>query len=231
MGKLDYHLTIKDLPEDLRPRERLLREGAEKLSDAELLAIVLRVGNEEETAVQLAERVLTEAGGLRYLSDRTPEELGAIKGIGPAKIAQIKGALELGRRLAALTPEVRPRITSPQDAANLMMPRMRFLDKEHFIALLLNTKNEVIGEVTVSVGTLDMSVAHPREIFRAAIRRSSAGIVLLHNHPSGDPQPSSEDVQLTKQLVQAGNLLGIEVVDHLVIGDGRYVSLREKGLL
>jgi len=230
MEKLDYHIRIADLPEDLRPRERLLREGPEKLSDAELLAIVLRTGNLGESAVALAERILAGTGGLRYLNDRTEEELSQIKGIGPAKVAQIKGALELGRRLAYLAPEKRLRITSPQDAANLMMPRLRFLPQEHFMALLLNTKNEVMGEITVSVGTLNASMAHPREIFREAVKRSSAGVLLLHNHPSGDPQPSPEDVNLTKQLAQAGELLGIEVVDHLIIGDGRYVSLREKGL-
>lgn len=230
MEKLDYHVRIADLPEDLRPRERLLREGPEKLSDAELLAIVLRTGNLGESAVALAERILAETGGLRYLNDRTEEELSQIKGIGPAKVAQIKGALELGRRLAYLAPEKRPRITSPQDAANLMMPRLRFLPQEHFMALLLNTKNEVLAEITVSVGTLNASMAHPREIFREAVKRSSAGVLLLHNHPSGDPQPSPEDVSLTKQLVQSGELLGIEVVDHLIIGDGCYVSMREKGL-
>jgi DNA repair protein RadC len=201
------------------------------LSDAELLAIILRVGNAAESAVALAERILAEVGGLRYLYDRSEEELSAVKGIGQAKIAQIKSALELGRRLNSLNPEQRPRITSPQDAANLMMSRLRFEEQEHFVVLLLNTKNEVLRETTVSVGTLDMSVAHPREVFRDAIRRSSAGILLAHNHPSGDPQPSPEDVQLTRQLAEAGKLLGIEVVDHVIIGDGRFVSLREKGLL
>jgi DNA repair protein RadC len=231
VDRLNYHVRIVDLPQELRPRERLLREGPGALSDAELLAIVLRVGNASESAVALAERILAEVGGLRHLYDRSEEELSAIKGIGQAKIAQIKSALELGRRLASLAPEPRRRITSPQEVANWMMSRLRFSEQEHLVVLLLNTKNEVIRETTVSIGTLDMSVAHPREIFREAIRRSSAGILLVHNHPSGDPQPSPEDLQLTRQLVEAGRLLGIEVVDHVIIGDGRFASLREKGLL
>lgn len=231
MDRFNYHIRIADLPRELRPRERLLREGPGLLSDAELLAIILRVGNASESAVALAERVLAEAGGLRHLYDRSEEELSAIKGIGQAKIAQIKSALELGRRLASLSPELRPRITSPQDVAQRMMAHLRFSKQEHFIILLLNAKNEVIRETTISIGTLDMSVAHPREIFREAIRRSSAGILLVHNHPSGDPEPSLEDLQLTRRLVEAGRLLEIEVVDHVIIGDGRFVSLREKGLL
>lgn len=231
MDRLDYHVRIADLPQELRPRERLLREGPGALSDAELLAIILRVGNASESAVALAERVLAQVGGLRHLYDRSEEELSAIKGIGQAKIAQIKSALELGRRLASLAPELRRRITSPQEVANCMMSRLRFAEQEHLVVLLLNIKNEVIRETTVSIGTLDMSVAHPREIFREAIRRNSAGILLVHNHPSGDPQPSPEDLQLTRQVVEAGQLLGIEVVDHVIVGDGRFISLREKGLL
>jgi len=229
--KVTYQLMIRDLPEELRPRERLLREGPASLSDVELLAILLRTGTHRESALQLAQRLLTTVGGLRYLREKSFEELSAIPGIGPAKVAQIQSALELGRRLASLHPEERPRITSPRDVVNRWMPRLRFEQQEHLVVLLLNTKNEILAEEVVFVGTLDSSLAHPREIFRTAIRRSSAALILVHNHPSGDPTPSAEDLQITRRMAQAGEILGIEVLDHIILGDQRYRSLREEGVL
>ncbi|MCL6451474.1 MAG: DNA repair protein RadC [Acetobacteraceae bacterium] len=228
---------MKDLPPEERPRERLLSQGASALSNAELLAIVIRTGSSRETALELARRVLVEgarrsggrgspAAGLRYLLDATVQELSGLNGMGPAKVAQIKAALELGRRLAS--PGVRPTVKSPRDVADLVMERMRYLDREHFQVVLLNTRNQVLGVELVSVGTLSSSVVHPREVFKAALRRSAAAIILVHNHPSGDPTPSPEDVGLTRRLSQGGHLLGVEVLDHVVIGDGCFVSLRER---
>ncbi|MCG0278157.1 MAG: DNA repair protein RadC [Thermanaeromonas sp.] len=222
--------TIKDLPEDLRPRERMLAFGAQALSNAELLAILLRTGNPQETALEVAQRLLSQPGGLRYLAEVSLEELKAQKGIGLAKAAQIKAAIELGRRLAAFRPE-RPLIKRPADAACLLMDEMRYLDREHFRTISLNTKNRVLAIDNVAVGSLNSSYVHPREVFKGPVRRSAAAVILVHNHPSGDPAPSLEDIQVTRRLVEAGKVLGIEVLDHLILGDGSFVSMKEKGLL
>lgn len=234
LNNVEYHLTIKDLPEGERPRERLLKYGAENLTDAELLAIIIRTGSRSETAVKLSQRLLLgEKGvnGLRFLVEASIEELGKIKGIGLAKAAQIKAAIEIGKRLASLSQSERPVIKCPEDVRNLLMEEMRYLDKEYFKTILLNIKNQVIHVEDVSVGSLNSSIVHPREIFKIAIRRSSAALILVHNHPSGDPTPSGEDVEITRRLVESGKLLGIDVLDHIIIGDGRYTSLKEKGLI
>ncbi|NPV43202.1 MAG: DNA repair protein RadC [Firmicutes bacterium] len=234
LNNVEYHLTIKDLPEGERPRERLLKYGAENLTDAELLAIIIRTGSRSETAVKLSQRLLLgEKGvnGLRFLVEASIEELGKIKGIGLAKAAQIKAAIEIGKRLASLSQSERPVIKCPEDVRNLLMEEMRYLDKEYFKTILLNIKNQVIHVEDVSVGSLNSSIVHPREIFKIAIRRSSAALILVHNHPSGDPTPSGEDVEITRRLVESGKLLGIDVLDHVIIGDGRYTSLKEKGLI
>lgn len=234
LNNVEYHLTIKDLPEGERPRERLLKYGAENLTDAELLAIIIRTGSRSETAVNLSQRLLLgEKGvnGLRFLVEASIEELGKIKGIGIAKAAQIKAAIEIGKRLASLSQSERPVIKYPGDVRNLLMEEMRYLDKEYFKIILLNIKNQVIHVEDVSVGSLNSSIVHPREIFKIAIRRSSAALILVHNHPSGDPTPSGEDVEITRRLVESGKLLGIDVLDHIIIGDGRYTSLKEKGLI
>lgn len=234
LNNVEYHLTIKDLPEGERPRERLLKYGAENLTDAELLAIIIRTGSRSETAVNLSQRLLLgEKGvnGLRFLVEASIEELGKIKGIGIAKAAQIKAAIEIGKRLASLNQSERPVIKYPGDVRNLLMEEMRYLDKEYFKIILLNIKNQVIHVEDVSVGSLNSSIVHPREIFKIAIRRSSAALILVHNHPSGDPTPSGEDVEITRRLVESGKLLGIDVLDHVIIGDGRYTSLKEKGLI
>jgi|Deesub1362A_J573_1020465.scaffolds.fasta_scaffold01550_9 DNA repair protein RadC len=228
------YFTIKDLPETERPRERLIRFGAEALSNAELLALILQTGSRQESAIVLAQRVLKGKQGiqgLRYLVDASIEELSQIKGIGTAKAARIKAALELTRRLSSFSGETKPVIRSPQDVSDLLMEEMRYLDREHFKAILLDIKNRVIDIEDISVGSLNTSIVHPRELFKTAIRRSSAAIILIHNHPSGDPTPSSEDIEITSRIVWGGEILGIEILDHIIIGDGIYVSLKEKNLL
>ncbi|KHL94708.1 DNA repair protein RadC [Paenibacillus sp. LMG 31459] len=222
---------LRDLPHEERPRERMMHYGAESLSQAELLAILLRTGAQSESAIHIAQRLLGITGGLRGLADLSIEELTTIKGIGPAKAVQLKAGIELGRRMAnsRLTEPVI--IRSPQDAAEILTEQLRYLQKEHFICLFLNTKNHVIAQETLSMGSLNASIVHPREVFRAAMKCSSAAIICAHNHPSGDPTPSPEDISLTSRLMQAGEIVGIDVLDHLVIGDSSFVSLKEKGYM
>lgn len=228
---IDYRLTIKEMPAELRPRERLCQGGAEGLSDAELLAIILRTGFQSATAIDLAAQLLANFSGLKGLVLTKPEELSQVKGIGPAKAAQIKAALEIGRRVSVTAAADKPVIKSPGDVSALMMEKMRHYDREHFMALNLNTKNQVIAEDTVSIGSLNASLVHPRELFKNAIKRSAAGLILVHNHPSGDPTPSKEDIEVTRRLAESGKLLGIEIIDHVVIGDLKFISLKEKGIL
>lgn len=230
-GEEVYRVSIKSLPQDLRPRERLAAGGPEALSNAELLAIILRTGWQQENALDLAQRLLAEPRGLRFLAEASFEELASFKGVGPAKAAQVKAAVELGRRLAQAGRVGRPVIHSPLDVAALLMEEMRYLDREHFRALSLNTKNQVLSLDNISIGSLNSSIVHPREVFKRAITNSAAAVILVHNHPSGDPAPSREDIEVTKRLVQAGKILGIAVLDHIIIGDGRYLSFKEKGLL
>jgi len=222
--------TLKEMPQHLRPRERLLREGPGALSEAELLAILLRTGTRRETALDLAHRLLSRPEGLAFLAIAPLEELQKERGVGLAKAAQIKAALELGRRLNHFIFHQEP-IKGPQDVARLLMDQMRFLDREVFRTVSLNVKNRIIAIDTVSVGSLNSSLVHPREVFKDPIRRSAAAIILVHNHPSGDPSPSEEDVGVTRRLVEAGRILGIQVLDHIIIGDGVYFSFKEKNLL
>ncbi len=222
---------IKDLPQEERPRERFLNKGPSSLSTAELLAIMLRTGNAStgESALNLANRLLgLNEGGLRYLASSKVEELSQIKGIGQAKAIQVLAALELGKRLAVAQSDVKV-IGSPRDVSNLLMEQMRFLDREFFQIVLLNTKNHVLGVELIAIGSLNSAIVHPREIFKVPIQRSAAAIVLVHNHPSGDPAPSPEDINVTKRLVEVGEVVGIQVLDHVIIGDNQYVSLRELG--
>ncbi len=228
--EVEYHPTIKELPVGERPRERLARYGAGSLSNAELLAIVLRTGVGGENVLNLASRLLAKFGGLLGLAKASFGELCAEKGLGLAKAAQLKAALELGRRLLISFPEERPQVKSPKDAANLLMLEMGILEKEHLKIILLDTKNHVLATPTIYVGSLNASLVRVGEVFREAIKLNSAAIILVHNHPSGDPTPSHEDVMMTRRIVEAGRLLSIEVLDHLVIGGQRYVSLKERGL-
>ncbi len=229
--KAEKRYTIKDMPQNERPREKMKEQGPEKLSNAELLALILRTGCQEETAVHLAERIILHAGGLRFLPDCTLEELQQLKGIGLAKAVQVRAALELGKRLALSTRPVSVTVTSPQDVAHYLMEEMRYYRKEYFRIVLLNTKNQIISVEDVSVGSLNSSIVHPREIFNHPVKKSAASILLVHNHPSGDPSPSQEDLEVTKRLMEAGSILGIQVLDHLIVGDGRYLSFKEEGLL
>ncbi|CAM4032130.1 DNA repair protein RadC [Saccharibacillus endophyticus] len=209
----------------------MLQYGAQALSHAELLAILLRTGTRSESAIMIAQRILAQSGGLRGLADSGVEELVEIKGVGPAKAVQLRAAIELGRRMVASRLSESVVIRSPRDAAELLTEQLRYLQKEHFVCLFLNTKNVVIAQETLSIGSLNASIVHPREVFRAAIKYSSASIVCAHNHPSGDPAPSPEDIAITKRLVESGQIVGIDVLDHIVVGDGRFVSLKEQGFM
>jgi DNA repair protein RadC len=221
---------IKDLPVGERPRERLARLGEGALSTAELLAIILRTGVGGESVLDMATRLIYQYGGLPGLARASVAELRAEKGMGEAKTAQLKAALELGRRMLLASPEDRFVIRSPADVAQLLMAEMSHLEQEHFQVLYLDTRNRLLGSETVYVGSLNASHIRVGEVFRDAVKRNCAAIIVAHNHPSGDPTPSPEDVEVTRQLVAAGNLLDIELLDHLIIGQQRFVSLRERGL-
>jgi DNA repair protein RadC len=227
---VEYHPTIKELPVSERPRERLEHYGAGALSTAELLAIILRTGVGGESVLNMAARLMAKYDGLIGLARASFGELCAEHGIGPAKVTQLKAALELGRRLLIASPEERPQVKSPADAANLLMLEMSLLEQEHLRTILLDSKNHVLATPTIYVGNLNTSVVRVGELFREAIKVNCAALIVVHNHPSGDPTPSPEDVKVTELVVQAGQLLDIEVLDHLIIGQQRYVSLKERGL-
>ena len=227
---MEYAPKIRDLPNDDRPRERLAISGERAVSTAELLAIIMRTGSGGENVLRLAERLLAYFRGLPGLARATITELQAIKGIGQVKAIEIKAALELGRRLAATVPEERPKISSPADAANLLMSEMMLLEQEHLRIILLDTRNRVIQTPTIYIGSLNTSVVRVGELFRPAIRENAAAIIVTHNHPSGDPTPSPEDVNVTRQIVKAGKLLDIELLDHVIFGRQRFCSLKERGL-
>lgn len=225
-----YRPMIRELPPSERPRERLHHYGAAALSHAELLAIILRTGVGGENVLDMAQRLLSSYHGLAGLARASFSELASEHGLGIAKAAQIQAAFELGKRLLVASPDERPQVTSPADAANLLMPEMGFLEQEHLRTLLLDTKHRVLASPTVYVGNVNTSVIRVAELFREAIRLNCVALIVVHNHPSGDPTPSPDDIRVTEQIVQAGKLLGIEVLDHLVIGHQRYVSLKERGL-
>ncbi len=227
---VEYRPMIRDLPQAERPRERLVHYGAGALSTAELLAIVLRVGTGGESAVHLAERLLASFEGLPGLAQATVDELCQARGLGEAKATQLKAALELGRRLLVAAPHDRPQVRSPADAANLLMAEMSLLAQEHLRTVLLDTRNRVLRTHTVYIGSLNTASVRVGEVFREAIRANCAALIVVHNHPSGDPTPSPEDVQVTRLIVEAGALLQIDVLDHLIIGRQRFVSLKERGL-
>jgi DNA replication and repair protein RadC len=205
--------------------------GPEALSNREILAILLRTGIKGENVLNLAERLLIEGGGIAGLAKLTVHELEQLHGLGKAKSAEIKAAVELGRRSVSADPLIRPVVNSPEDVVHLVMEEMRNFDREHFRVVTLTTKNHILGITSISIGSLNSSLVHPRECFKEAIRRNSNSIILLHNHPSGDPAPSREDIQVTQRLIEGGHLLGIEVLDHIIIGDKRYISLKEQGII
>ncbi|MFC0164878.1 MULTISPECIES: RadC family protein [Bacillus] len=224
-------MKLRDFPQDEKPRERLLALGAESLSNHELLAILLRTGTKKESVLQLSNRLLQSFDGLRLLKEASVEELSSISGIGRAKAVHIMAALELGRRVHKLVYEDRYVIRTPEDGAKYLMEDLRFLNQEHFVVMFLNTKNQIIHKQTIFIGSLNASIVHPREVFKEAVKRSAASLICAHNHPSGDPSPSREDIEVTKRLCDCGKMIGIEVLDHLIIGDQKYVSLKEKGYL
>ncbi len=227
---VDDAVMIRDMPLEERPREKLERLGAKALGVPELLAILLRVGNARMSALQMGQQLMSRFG-LRGLEAATVQELSAVKGIGLAKACQLKAAFELGVRLAQTRKAGLPTIGAPQDAADLLMEDMRYLKEEHFRIIFLDTRNGVTGMKEISIGSLNASIVHPRETFKAAIAASAAALVLAHNHPSGDTAPSKEDLALTARMVEAGNLLGIPIFDHLIIGDGTYLSFKERRLM
>lgn len=224
--------TIKDWPEAERPREKLLSLGAESLSDAELLALVLRTGSAAAncTALDHARELLCRFGSLRRLANASVAELCAVKGIGPAKAAEILAVFQLGRRFRDISLTPGSRFVSAADVFGHYHETLRDSKKERFLAILLDNKNRVIRDVQISEGSLTASIVHPREVFVPVVRESAAAVLFVHNHPSGDPEPSREDLDITRRLQQAGELMGVRVLDHIIIGSNRYVSLADRGL-
>lgn len=228
---MDNSFTIHDLPKAERPRERLKNLGAEALSGQELLALLIGRGIPGKSAITIAQDLMSRFGNLKEVSNATIEELSAVRGVGIAKAAQIRAAFELGRR-QDLEPDVgQYSIQSPRTLVNAIRKGIIEKSKEHFKLVLLNTRNKIIGISTISVGTLNASLVHPREVFRDALVHSASSIILVHNHPSDDPDPSDDDIALTTRLADAGRLMGIAVLDHIVITRSGYTSFKERGLL
>jgi len=229
-GVVEYQPLIRELPAQERPRERLKKYGAASLSNAELLAIILRTGAASESVLNLSAKLLARFGGLSGLAKAGFGELCMERGLAEAKAAQLKAALELGRRLLSTQPEERLAVRSPEDVANLLQAEMSLLEQEELRLVLLDTKNQVLAISQLYKGSVNTSLIKVSELFREAVRENCPALVVVHNHPSGDPTPSPEDIKITEQIVKAGKLLDIEVLDHLIIGHQRYVSLKEKGL-
>ncbi|WP_099221270.1 RadC family protein [Listeria costaricensis] len=214
-----------------QPREKLQYLGPEALQDSELIALLLETGTRNESVREVAERLVMKFRQLTEMQFATLEELKEINGIGVAKAAKIIAAIELGKRIHFVSELSNLRIVHPEDAVKIVMPELKFLYQEHFHCLFLNSKNQVIHRETVFVGGLNVSIVHPREVFRLALRHSAASILCFHNHPSGDPTPSNEDIQVTERLIEAGNVVGIPLLDHIIIGKNQYLSLKEKGFI
>ncbi len=222
-------MTIKDLPAEERPYEKLEANGGEVLSNAELLAIIIKTGTRKERSIEIAQRLLSMSQSLSGLYRLTINELKSISGIGRVKAVQIKAVLELSKRIAKTSAFRKLKITSPKSIANIYMEDMRYLDREHFRVVFLDTKNHILSDSILSVGTVNASLVDPREIFMEALRKTAVHMILMHNHPSGDPTPSKEDIEVTKRICEAGELMGIDVIDHIIIGDGQFTSLKELG--
>jgi DNA repair protein RadC len=227
----DPSFTVRDLPRQERPRERLQKFGAEALSAQELLALVIGRGIPKKSVMNIAQELLAKFGNIRAISQATIEELSQIKGIGLAKAAQLKACFELGKR-EELEPELKNfDIKDPESVVRAIRASIKDKAKEHFKLILLNPRNKIIGISTISIGTLNASLVHPREVFKDAIVHSAASVVLAHNHPSGDPEPSEDDIKITKKLVESGKILGIDVIDHIVVGKNSFLSFKERGLI
>lgn len=225
---IEYHLTIKEMPAEERPREKLEKFGAEALGNNELIAILLGHGFKNVSALDLANYMLKEHNGLKGVSKLSFSQLKRIKGMGLAKSAQLSAAFELTRRLSMLSNEDRPVIKSPEDVSRVLLGRYSDKKKEHFGILILDSKNHLKKEEIISIGGLNANLVQPRELFHSALMELAAAIILFHNHPSGDPQPSQQDIKLTKRMIEAGKLLGIDVLDHIVIGANSYISMKDK---
>ena len=223
--------TIKSIPADDRPQEKLLKYGANTLSNSELIAVILRTGTKEENVVRLAQKILNEDGkGLRNIAEGTIEKFKSYKGINDVKASKLMALAEISKRMSSLKIE-KIKISSPDDAAVIMMEEMRYYQKEYFKIILLDTKNNVKKISEISVGSLSSSIVHPREVFYEAVVNLASSIILVHNHPSGECEPSNEDIVLTNRLDECGKILGIKILDHIIIGDGVYFSFKEEGLL
>ncbi|MGE4282701.1 MAG: DNA repair protein RadC [Clostridia bacterium] len=232
MEQQEYRFRIKDLPSEERPYEKLEKYGSEMLSNAELMAIIIKTGTKEETSIQVAQRIIknyADDTGLAFLYSISLEELKRIKGIGRVKAIQLKSVIEIAKRISSFRNDNRICISSPIDVSKFLMEEMRYLKQEHFKVIMLNVKNRILKQMDITIGTLNASLVHPRDVFSEPVRSKCASIILVHNHPSGDPSPSREDIEITKRLIEAGKILGIDVLDHIIIGDGRYISLKEQG--
>lgn len=226
-------IKIKDLPTEERPREKLLTLGAKALSNTELLAVLLHSGTRKKSAMDIAQELLVQYKdeGLASIVNLSPQTLTSIEGLGPAKIATLLASIELGLRLALKPSEHKITIKSPKDVVSYVMPLLRYEPIEHFAILLLDTKNQIIAFPNISTGSLNASIVHPREVFRCAINYATSSMVLVHNHPSGDPTPSIEDIKVTKKLVEGSKIMDIEILDHIIIGDNKFTSLKQQGVI
>lgn len=225
-------MLIKSMPQEERPLEKAINRGVQALSNTELLGLIIHTGMRNVSSLHLAEEVLSSGnGGISELGEIQYEDLLGITGIGPSKAMLILSVIELGKRIAMAPAARRKVIESSHDVADLLMERLRYEKKEHFKSILVNTKGEILSVDTVSIGALSSTVVHPREVFSSAVRKSAAGVIFVHNHPSGDPLPSEEDIVTTKRLVKSGEILGIRVLDHIIIGDGEFSSLKAMNLM
>ncbi len=226
--------TVRDLPVDERPRERLFKLGAESMASQELMAIILGRGVKGESVISIVNNLFKKFGDLKNISEASIAELSQVKGIGSAKAAQIKAVFELSRRTEEEYGEKQGRrgtVKCPDDAAKIARRKLKYKKREHFLIMSLDTRNHVISTQYISMGSLDSSIVHPREVFKAAISDLANSIILFHNHPSGNPEPSEEDIRLTRRLIEAGQTIGIDVTDHIIISDGSYFSMKEKNLI
>ena len=227
---MNKSFTIHDLPNEERPRERLIKFGEQALSAQELLQVILGRGVAGESVAAMAQKLLTQFGSLHKIAEASIEELSSIKGIGLAKATQLKAVFEIGRRLSTQTPAYKSKeLTDPKKVYRLIKSKLKDYHKEHFYIIALNSRNHSIAEV--SVGSLNASIVHPREVFAEAIKNKAASVIFAHNHPSGDPEPSEEDLVITKRLTEAGKILGIEIVDHIIAGKSGYFSFKEKEMI
>jgi DNA repair protein RadC len=227
----DFSFTVRDLPKPERPRERLQKLGPDALSSQELLALIISRGIPKKSVMTIAQELLAKFGNVKAISQATLEELCQIKGIGIAKAAQIKASFELAKRENLETDEENFDIKNPEAVCKVISSSIKEKAKEHFKLILLNSRNKKIGISTISIGTLTTSLVHPREVFKEALAHSAASVILAHNHPSGDPEPSEDDLKITKKLVESGKILGVEVIDHIIVGKNSFYSFREKGLI